>query len=416
MTTRTRVAAALLSAIVAASGCTAETTTAAEPTTTTISAATAAASQSLDDVSAQIISAWDQYQSDQESGRFAFAEDQLAGASEFEAIQNISRLEVASTLAALDALPVSVHDPDIDAPLQDLRSNLSRLVEVTEQMVAAGEAGPEAAEAEVEAAFSGELVASEYVDLLFEGEDSFNSVSESCFGLQEALTSAGLGLLDCTGANVDGDEIQADAVADVDPTTEATGTAFARLEAGNHDFELFGPGLTLDIASPIQVRTSSENVDLQPLDGPNLTVTILAMDRATVPGVLHSDASQMSFAPVPEDIEVWLGELPLNVLGTGAIQLGPDVGTYWDLEVDEDRLPAELGWPSFLTLAVFAGEPTDSAFGTIGFIPVPGSSLRLIEWRRSTRGDRLFLSWLNDGTMDVPTAEAFLEEVLAGAS
>ncbi len=41
---------------------------------------------------------------------------------------------------------------------------------------------------------------------------------------------------------------------------------------------------------------------------------------------------------------------------------------------------------------------------------------RLIEWQRSIQGDRLFLSWWNDTTMDVPAAEAFLQEVLAGAS
>ena len=252
--------------------------------------------------------------------------------------------------------------------------------------------------------------------MLFQHEDLFIGLSDSCFGLQTAMTDAGLGLLDCTGSSVDQGEVQDEALSDVDPTKERTGFAFARIEVGVYGFEIFGPGLTLDIASPIHVRTGPESVDFQPVDEFNPIVTVWAMERAAVPGTLNVDVAQMSFAPMPEDVDGWIGALPLNLLGTGELQLGPDAGRYWDVEIDEDRLPAELQWPSFLTLSIFDGEPTDNIFGSVGFPPVPGSSLRLIEWQRSIQGDRLFLSWWNDTTMDVPAAEAFLQEVLAGAS
>ena len=315
---------------------------------------------------------------------------------------------IAALLAAFPA------GPD-DAALAEAAANLQT---VLEEMKAAGEAAWAMGEADPEAVRTSldevgdDLPAAPYGQAYVTYAEIDPALSEACFSLQEAMTAAGLELLDCTGSKVDSEAIEAEiGAASDDPGAEPTGLA-SEWEAGVHEVSVFEPEFTLDLGRSLLVATAPDSVEISDPDDTDLSFVITPTTHVVDPAALSSDPGPSGYQPLPDDLEPWLAELPVEVVEQGTIPIGTEEATYWRVTSTPELMIEAVGEPTLLVLGGYAGQ-LDAQMSNVGVIPVlptPETATVLVDWRR---GDgRLLVHGVEENGEVLP----LITEVMAGAS
>lgn len=315
----------------------------------------------------------------------------------------------------LDAWPGPPDDAALAEPAEQLQTVLEEMQVANEATRAIGEADPDAVKASLDQV-GDDLPAAPYGQAYVTYSEMDPALSEACFSLQQAMTAAGLELLDCTGSKVDSDAIEAElgaraAAASDDPGAEPTGLA-SEWEAGVHEVSVFEPGFTLDLARPALVATTPDSVEISDPDDADLTFVITPTTHVVDPARLDVDPGRSGYLPLPEDLEPWLAELPIEVVEQGTITIGTEPAPYWRVASTPEMMIETVGEPTLLVLGGYAGE-LDAEMSNVGVIPVlptPETATILVDWRRD--GGRLLVHAVEENGEVLP----LITEVMAGAS
>ncbi len=319
---------------------------------------------------------------------------------------------ITALLAAWPAPPDDAALAESSAQLQTVLEEMQAANEATRAM---GEADPDAVKASLDQVGE-DLPAAPYGQAYVTYSEMDPELSEACFSLQEAMTAAGLELLDCTGSKVDTDAIGAELGAEAaagsdDPGAEPTGLA-SEWEEGVHQVSVFEPGFTLDLARPLLVATTPDSVEISDPDDEDLSFVISPTTHVVDPAGLDADPGLAGSQPLPADLGPWLDELPIEVVEQGTIATGTGEIPYWRINTTPELMIQKVGEPTLLVLGGYGG-PFDSDMSNVGVIPVlpvPDTTTVLIDWRRDD--DRLLVHAVEEDGEVLP----LIAEVMATAT
>ncbi len=318
--------------------------------------------------------------------------------------------------ALLAALPAPPDDAALAEPAAELRTVLAEMQAAGDAAWTMGEADPDAVKASLDEV-GDDLPAAPYGQAYVAYSEMDPALSEACFSLQEAMTAAGLALLDCTGSKVNADAIGAELGAEAasgsdDLGAEPTGLA-SEWEEGVHEVSVFEPGFTLDLARSLLVATTPDSVEIGDPDDADLSFVITPTTHVADPVALSSDPGLPGYLALPDDLEPWLGELPVEVVEQGTITIGTDEAPYWRVTSTPELMIEAVGEPTLLVLGGYAGQLDDdmSNVGVIPVLPTPETATVLVDWRRGE--GRLLLHAVEENGGEVLP---LITEVMAGAS
>ena len=210
-----------------------------------------------------------------------------------------------------------------------------------------------------------------------EVEAARQSMRLACF---EALDSfAPFGVLNCTGDFVSGsapddfvlnpppDEVIAragEASQTVgDPTQGPTGSLasdFVELAAGPQELAWFSRPMTINFPEALYVQSVEDTICFTPIsDGPQFC--LLGYDDLADPAELTA-SPPLQTVPFPEDFDMWLDQLPIDVVERTELDLGAAVLRYRLEALDPGPMVDAVGEP-YVLIAV---SEDDRAFGAWG--------------------------------------------------
>lgn len=333
-----------------------------------------------------------------------------AGVGRVERTQQLYDAEIASFDAFGSALPEPIGDPTLDEPLDALVTAAEAVRDAAATGRDLGAIDSQGTQAELDEAGDAGLPDTEYGAAYIGYTELEGPLIDACFALQDAMISSDLEFVDCTGSSVDTEAATGTATEGLDPTATPTGSAtYVDLEPGDHVFDVFEAGLTVETTERVLVSTSVDHVGFRPVDGASIDVVVTDVGGVVVPDSLDADPGLQAYTDsLPDDIASWLAELPVDVVDEGTIDVGGAEVPFWEVEAS-DAVDGE-----FLSLAFFDGSPEAGSFASVGLPPLPGARLTLVEWTR--RDDRLLIHWLSEsepGPREFVESSLFVETVLS---
>lgn len=314
-----------------------------------------------------MIDAWATYL----SARFEVVTTSMEAQRRGEHFFDVTRVATMTEAEALDdyatALDSHADDPTLDASADPLRAVVAEMVARTRTVSDLGEDDPERIRQEIdeaEAADPGSLPATAWGDafVAYRSDELSARLDAACFDLQDALSAAGYGLVDCTGSSIE-----------IPPTGEV-------LQPGVHELTEFVPGLSLELTEPTTVFEASDFVEISDPDG-TVSADFLDIDEVVDPSGL-ADPDNDATMPLPEDLGPWLTQFPISVLAEGTVETATGPAPYWDLQVDGARMAEMMSGGPFLQLATYAENDSYGSFSFIGGPPVSEEHFILVDWRR----------------------------------
>ncbi len=362
-----------------------------------------------------VVAAWDEFQVVRTRAALRAIAALETGEHRLDWTQALLVEEGEGITALLAALPAPPDDAALAEPAAELRTVLEEMQAAGDAAWTMGEADPDAVKASLDEV-GDDLPAAPYGQAYVAYSEMDPALSEACFSLQEAMTAAGLELLDCTGSKVDSEAIEAELGAEAasgsdDLGAEPTGLA-SEWEEGVHEVSVFEPGFTLDLNRSLLVATTPDSVEISDPDDTDLSFVITPTTHVADPAALSSGPGLSGYLPLPDDLEPWLAELPVEVVEQGTITIGTEEAPYWRVTSTPELMIEAVGEPTLLVLGGYAGE-LDAEMSNVGVIPVlptPETATVLVDWRR---GDgRLLVHAVEENGEVLP----LITEVMAGAS
>ena len=311
--------------------------------------------------------AWTAYLTAQVAGLTEFEEARLQGVHFFDVTHAQASTELEALEAYATALDVEADDPALDASADPMRAVVDQQAALVRTLRELGEEDADRVRQEIDdsiAANSGPLPSTPWGDAFAaSANDELSALEESaCFDLQDAIEGAGLGLVDCAGSSID-----------FPPIGDL-------LEPGVHEFAVFEPGLTLELAQPTIVLEAADFVEVSDPESP-VSAKFVAIDEVVDPASLSNPDSQTTI-PIPDDLGPWLAEFPVTVLDESTVDTATGPARYWDLQIDAERA-AELAPGSFfIELARYAVNDSFDSYSLIGGPPVADEHFIIVDWRR----------------------------------
>jgi hypothetical protein len=331
------------------------------------------------------------------SARGAAADSWLEGGAYGDDLLERTQPFYEAEVDAIDALTAAVGPesgiPSVDAAVEAL---LAVVAEMAEAATAAHDLGADDPEAvRVEVAAASDAAATPYGAAYVAYSELEGDLIGACFGLQDAMEAAGMGLLDCTGSS------------------DSTTTRGEVLEPGLHRFEDFGPGLTVETDQPVIAFETPDEVGFSDPDPESYFFAVVADAEFVDPASLSIDPSEHDYIPAPDDLGAWLSEFPITVVDEGTVPIGGAEVNYWAVEPDVDAVVEALGEPTVVELARYDVSVEQFTAAGVIVIPAPGYRVALAEWRRGD--ERLLVYWFAEPPTDLGVAEDYMVEILSAA-
>jgi hypothetical protein len=322
----------------------------------------------------KMIEAWDAYLTSRFEVSASAEADRLQGDHFFD----VTHAVAAAGADVLDdyaiALDTHADDPALDASADPLRDVVDEMAVSARTVAELSEQDPDRTRRQIDDVSStdpGSLPDTPWGDavIAFNNDELSARLDAACFDLQDAISAAGHGLVDCAGSSID-----------VPPIGDV-------LQPGVHELTGFSPGLTLELTRPAVVLEASDFVEVSQLDG-SASADFVDVDEVVDPSRLADPGSDAT-TPIPEDLGPWLAQFPLTVLAEGTLETGTGPAPYWDLQVDGGRMAEMMSGEIFLQLATYAENESFGSFKFFGGPPVPEQHFILVDWGRDD--DRLLV-------------------------
>lgn len=349
--------------------------------------------------------AWKDLLEGREQAAVVAVEGMVAGQHRLDWTQEFLDADSAALSSGVDAFPLAPSNQRLSVPYGELVTAIEVLLTANQDLHTRGSQDPEGVRLDLDSA-GGDLPSADYGSDYIHLSELDSSVTNACFVLQQAMSDANLALLDCTGS---AEQVDSAPVEDAGPNSTAvttlSGSNIAVLP-GVYELSTFESIVSVETSGELVISTADQSLGFGSPDGATYfeIVNPAWVDPSSFgDGRAFTDAA---YGTAPNDLERWIGALPVTLAQSGFVQVGPDQYPYWDLQHRPELFEPEV------IVAIFRGSlDSGGAAGVVLVEPNPDATTRVLAWNRA--GKTLLIYWYFDADSADAQAE-FFGLVMAG--